>query len=161
MKLTTILSISMLLLSAQITATPISPAACKQWKNGKCTEGGLTELAKSLNGSSINMAERSSICDQVCKEACPKCHMCDLCDLCDFYDDAACHDVPYYVDRETCNIEKTNSCCKLCEVQCHNDEGVCGSKGYCQNKTQTAGTDILTLCVERTTEYQCLPCTGN
>lgn len=134
---------------------------CDQWKNGKCTEGRLTRLSHALKNQandSMSIADRSTTCDRVCEEACPKCNYCDFCPFCSIYDDAACHNVPYFENRETCSISKTDSCCKLCEVQCHSSEGACGSKGYCRNTAENTATDILTHCIEQTTNEQCMPC---
>lgn len=132
---------------------------CEQWLNGKCIKGALSKLAESIKQDGPALAMRSSTCDRVCQEACPKCNLCDFCDLCALYNDAACHDVPYFVE-DNCAIEKTNSCCKLCEVQCRKSEGVCGSKGFCKNKGEKPGVDLLSRCIAQTTSEECMPCTA-
>ena len=156
---------SMSLFLAHNVMAEIVPTAhrshCDTWKNGKCVEGKLTKLSLIMKSENdLSQEVKGSTCDQVCKEGCPKCSYCEMCDLCDFYDDDACHGVPYFEEKETCSIAKTNSCCQVCEVQCFAPEGVCGEKGFCQNKPGIKGTDILTQCVEKTTEEKCLPCQG-
>lgn len=134
---------------------------CSSWKHGKCISGPLTELAKFIKDKSKKNETTENTCNRVCEEACPKCNLCNFCAFCGIYDDAACLDVPYFEDRETCNVLKTDSCCKLCEVQCHAPEGVCGRDGYCKKQNNSSTIDLLTHCVEQTTDQQCLPCGGS
>lgn len=150
-------SLSLLLAHQGVALTPASPH-CEQWLNGKCAKGPLSTLAESLKKNAFAVATRSGTCDRVCNEACPKCYLCDFCDFCGIYNDAACLDVPYFVNRNTCAVEKTNSCCELCEVQCRKSEGVCGAKGFCKNNSEQPGVDLMSHCVAQTTGEECMPC---
>lgn len=151
---------SFLLIAYQGAALTRSSPHCEQWLNGKCAKGPLSTLAQSIKKDAFSVANRSAICDRVCNEACPKCYLCDFCDFCGIYNDAACLDVPYYVD-ETCTVQRTDSCCKLCEVQCRKSDGVCGTKGFCQTKGEQPGVDLMSRCVAQTTGEECMPCSKN
>lgn len=127
---------------------------CEKWENGFCTKGALGKLANNSFFASIKT--QTNTCDKVCKEGCPNCQHCGLCGLCAIYNDQACVDVPYFTDRKSCNIAKTKNCCDLCEVQCKSPQGVCSAKGFCRGGT--AETDLMTFCVEKTTEDECKTC---
>ena len=124
---------------------------CDKWENGRCIEGALTKLAVAMNAKN-----RSETCDQVCKEGCPNCEHCGLCIFCAVYSNEACVGVPYFTDRETCGVEKTKDCCDLCKVQCQAKDGVCSNKGFCNGGTPE--TDLMSYCVEKTTEDECKAC---
>jgi hypothetical protein len=129
---------------------------CQSWELGKCTEGALTKLADSLNNTKYASNNRSETCDQVCKEGCPNCSYCGFCGLCGMYSDSSCVNVPYFTDRETCSVAYTKDCCDLCAVQCQTAHGVCSFEGFCNGGGPE--TDLLSYCVEKTTDDQCTAC---
>lgn len=139
-------------------AQPVPPEHknhCEKWENGRCTEGALTKLASMFMFS--NTKTPSETCSKVCQEGCPNCKHCAFCGLCAVYEDKACVGVPYFTDRESCGVAHTKNCCDLCQVQCKAKEGVCSSKGFC--KGGGPETDLLSHCVEKTTEDECQTCT--
>jgi len=129
---------------------------CREWKNGACVDGALTDLAKSLGTNERFHAQaEGSRCEKVCVEACPQCSKCSLCGFCDFYESESCIGVAYFADEETCREERTNSCCDLCDAHC-SDKGACGEGEYCNGGDRT--TSVVARCIEQTTGEVCTKC---
>lgn len=155
-----LLSLCLVPLFSQLSFADPVPAEhkvhCRKWKDGKCVEGALTDLAKSIrNSETVSAATNPSTCDRVCKEACPNCSKCSLCTFCWFYSDDACNGVAYFKDRETCTEGKTESCCDLCDAHC-SETGACSDGEYCNGGDKTTST--IVKCLEQTKGEICEPC---
>lgn len=135
---------------------------CEKWVAGKCLQGPLTRLSDSLKtGHIVRMAtdeggKEATTCDKVCEQACPKCDYCEYCSFCDFYQESACQGLTYFSDKETCEANKTNSCCDVCVTQCDVPGGACAEGGICNGGNSETST--LMYCIEKTRNEPCAAC---
>ena len=129
---------------------------CRQYKDGLCVDGELTDLAKSLHKSKEFQAQTVGSCGKICETACPNCGKCSLCMFCGIYNSDSCKGVGYYTDKDTCTEKQTESCCDLCEAHC-GDNGACSEGEYCRGGDKTTST--IVKCIEQTQGEICEKCT--
>jgi hypothetical protein len=135
---------------------PVDRYGCRQWKNGLCVDGALTDLAKGLRGATAASEQKVGSCGKICQDACPNCGKCSLCSFCWLYDSDSCKNVGYYTNRDTCEEKKTASCCDLCEAHC-GEHGACSEGEYCRGGDKSTST--IVKCIEQTQGEICEKCT--